>query len=146
VIAEDWPAMERGEESPVATGALNEVYAAALTYSPSDGRGTTLLAEVLHQLDVVTHARRTRLVLASGIVPGVVWLVLFGGAILTIGFTFFFGTENLRAQTMMTGMLSVLIFSALLIIIAIDHPFAGSVKVRPEALSTVLEDFRASQP
>jgi hypothetical protein len=29
-----------------------------------------------------------------------VWLVLFGGAILTIGFTFFFKTENLRAQAL----------------------------------------------
>ena len=32
----------------------------------------------------------------SGIVPGIVWVVLFFGAFVTIGFTFFFGTENLR--------------------------------------------------
>jgi hypothetical protein len=89
----------------------------------------------------VTQARRSRLVIAEGTVPGVLWLVLFGGAILTICFTFFFGTENLLVQTLMTGMLSLLIFSGLLIIIAIDHPFAGSVKVTPEALSAVLEDF-----
>ena len=88
------------------------------------------------------------MVLASGIVPGIVWLVLFGGgAVVTIGFTFFFGTENIRAQAMMTGALSVLIFSGLLIIIAIDHPFAGSVKVGPEALVLVLKDFSgASRP
>ena len=140
-IAEDWPAMEQGKASPVATQALDGVYAALLTYRPSDGRGTALLSEILHQLDLVTQMRRARLVMASGIVPGIVWLVLFGGAVLTISFTFFFGTENLRAQALMTGMLSVLIFSGLFVIIAIDHPFAGSVKVRPEALSTVLEDF-----
>jgi hypothetical protein len=79
--------------------------------------------------------------MASGIVPGIVWLVLFSGAALTIGFTFFFGTANLRAQIMMTGMLSILIFSGLLTIIALDHPFAGTVKVGPEALSAVLENF-----
>lgn len=67
--------------------------------------------------------------------------MLFGGAILTIGFAFFFGAENLRARTAMTGVLSVLIFSGLLIIIDIDHPFAGTVKVSPEALEMVLEDF-----
>jgi len=72
--------------------------------------------------------------------------VLFGGAAVTIGFTFFFGAENLQAQTMMTGALSILIFSGLLIIVAIDHPFAGSVKVGSDALSIVLEDFsEASQ-
>jgi hypothetical protein len=32
------------------------------------------------------------------------------------------------------------------VIIAIDHPFAGSVKVQPEALVAVLEDFGAKAP
>ena len=79
--------------------------------------------------------------MSSGIIPEVVWLGLFGGAALVIGFTFFFGTENLRAQSAMTGALSILIFSGLLIIIAIDYPLAGTVKVRPDALSRVIEDF-----
>ena len=140
-ITKDWPDMELGEVSPAATQALNGVYAAALNFSPTDGRGVAVLTEVLRQLDLMTQARRARLVLASGIVPGVVWMVLFGGAVIVVGFTFFFGTENLRAQTLMTGALSLLIFSGLLVIVSIDHPFAGSVKVQPEALSKVVETF-----
>ena len=145
VIAEDWPAMERGGASPAATRALDGRYAAGLAYRPS-GACAAVLAELLHQLDALTQARRARLVLASGIVPGIIWLVLFTGAMLTVGFTLFFGTENLPAQTTMTGMLSVLIFSGLLIIVAIDHPFAGSVSVRPEALRAVLDDFGPGAP
>jgi hypothetical protein len=140
-VAKDWPAMEHGKASVEVTRALDNVYAAALNIHPADRRESVLMGEVLHQLDLVGQARRVRLVLAAGIVPGIVWLVLFGGAILTIGFTFFFGTENLRAQTIMTGALSLLIFSGLLTIIAIDHPFAGTVKVGPEAIYSVLEDF-----
>jgi hypothetical protein len=104
-------------------------------------RGVAVLTEILHQLDVVTEARRGRLAMAYGIVPGIIWIVLFSGAIVTVGFTFFFGTANLRAQALMTGALSLLIFSGLLIIIVIDHPLAGAVKVGPEALSVVAEDF-----
>jgi hypothetical protein len=140
-IVKGWPAMERGIEDPDVTHTLDDVYSTALRFHPGDGRETALLAEILHQLDLVTQARRARLVMASGIVPGIVWLVLFNGAALTIGFTFFFGAANLRAQIMMTGILSILIFSVLLIIIALDHPFAGTVKVGPEALSAVLEAF-----
>jgi Protein of unknown function (DUF4239) len=140
-ISDDWPTMERGKGSQVVTQTLNDVYATLLRFEPGDRRETALLTEVLHQLDLVTQARRARVVVAGGIVPGIVWLVLFGGAFITIGFTFFFGTENLRAQTMMTGALSVLIFSGLLIIIAIDHPFAGTVRVDSEPLSAVLADF-----
>ena len=54
---------------------------------------------------------------------------------------FFFGTENLWAQSLMTGMLSVIIFSGLLTAIAIDQPFVGVIKVEPEALAEVLADF-----
>jgi hypothetical protein len=140
-IGEEWPAMERGKISPSVTQALNDLYTAVGSFNPSDRRGAVLLAAMFHQLDLVAQARRARYVMASGNVPAVIWLGLFVGAIVTIGFTFFFGTENLRAQTTMTGALSILIFSALLIIIAIDYPFAGEVRVQPEALSFVLEEF-----
>ena len=46
----------------------------------------------------------------------------------------------------MTGALSFLVFSGLLVIVAIDRPFSGSVEARPEALVTVLEDFGAASP
>jgi hypothetical protein len=140
-IAEDWPAMARGEASPSTTQALNAAYSAALTFSPTDPRGAALLTETLRQLDAVTQARRARLVVASGIVPGIVWFVLFGGAIVTVGFTFFFATDNLRAQAVMTGALTALIFSGLLVIVVIDRPFAGIVQVSPEALAAALHDF-----
>ncbi len=144
-IAEDWPAMARGEASRSTTQALNAAYSAALTFSPTDSRGAALLTETLRQLDAVTQARRARLVVASGIVPGIVWFVLFGGAIVTVGFTFFFATDNLRAQAVMTGALTALIFSGLLVIVVIDRPFAGIVQVSPEALTAALHDF-ASHP
>jgi hypothetical protein len=110
--------------------------------------------------------------MADGIVPAIIWVVLFGGAVLTIGFTFFFGAENLRAQSLMTGALSVLIFAGCLTsgrpcpgqfggylmgsithtathtrpVVAIDHPFAGTVKVGPEALAAVVKDFAGAPP
>jgi hypothetical protein len=76
----------------------------------------------------------------------IIWVVLFGGAFLTIGFTFFFGAENLRAQSLMTGALSILIFAGLLTVVAIDHPFAGTVKVGPGALAAVVKDFAGAPP
>jgi hypothetical protein len=140
-IVDEWPAMERGRESPVATHALDNLYDELLRYTPGDRRGEVILSELLHQLDVITTARRARLVEAEGSVPGVVWVILFGGAMVTIGFTFFFGTANLRAQVLMTGALSLLVFSGLLIIVVVDRPFAGAVKVGPEALTAVVQDF-----
>jgi len=142
-ITDDWPAMEHGVTgaSRPARQALDAIYAALLTSEASERGGNPVVSEILHQLDLMTQARRSRLVAAEGTVPGVIWLVLFGGAVVTIIFTFFFGTFNLRAQTMMTGLLALLIFSEILIVIAIDRPFTGPVKVEPTALANVLADF-----
>ena len=94
------------------------------------------------QLGLLTQARRDRLVMAAGAVPGIIWLVLFTGAFLTITFTFFFGTLNVRNQAVMTGALSLLILSVLVIIVAIDRPFAGSVQISVEPLLEVLHNFQ----
>jgi hypothetical protein len=146
-IADDWPAMERGMTgaSRSARQALDAIYTALLAFESTERGDVALVSEILRQLDIITQARRERLISAQGAVPGIIWLVLFGGAFVTITFTFFFGTLNLRAQTMMTALLSMLIFSELLIIVAIDRPFTGTVKVEPNALANVLADF-GSEP
>jgi Protein of unknown function (DUF4239) len=144
-IAQDWPAMQHGHGSPAATRALSDAYADLLRFQPANLKGAALLTELLHQLDLVTQARRARIVVSAGIVPGIIWTVLFGGAFITIGFTFLFGTKNLYAQAVMTGALSMLILSALLVIVAIDHPFAGSVSVDSEPLGTVLSDLASDR-
>ncbi|MBV8791657.1 MAG: DUF4239 domain-containing protein [Pseudolabrys sp.] len=141
-VEHDWPAMDTGHSAPAARQAMSAVYEAVLKYHAADPNETVVLAELLRQVDQLSETRRARLVAADGIVPGLIWATLFSGALLTIAFTFFFGTENLRAQSLMTGALAILIFSGLLTIIEIDHPFAGSVKVGPEALAAVLRDFR----
>lgn len=141
-ITEDWPAMAQGGESPSAVAALDDLYATLLRFEPVDQRGGAVMAESLGQLDLLTQARRSRVVAASGVVPDILWIVLFFGAFVTIGFTFFFGSENLHAQALMTGALSTLIFLGLLVIIAIDRPFAGTVKVTVEPLEAVVADFR----
>jgi Na+/proline symporter len=145
-IASDWPAMANGKQSRATTEALNEVYHATLKFHSFGGDEGLILAEILRQIDQISEARRERLVMADGIVPTVIWLVLFGGAFLTVGFTLFFATENLRAQVLMTGALSVLIFAGLLTVVAIAHPFAGTVKVGPEALASVVNDFADPPP
>jgi Na+/melibiose symporter-like transporter len=141
VISEGWPAMERGSASISAGEALDSVYKALLTFESPERRDTALVSEILHQLDTITEMRRARLSAAEGLVPGLIWTILFGGAVITIAYTFFFGIKNLGAQTLMTGMLSIIILSGLLTAIVIDQPFAGVVKVKPRPLTDVLEDF-----
>jgi hypothetical protein len=139
VISNEWPAMENGKESGGTHQALDGIYKATLGAARSQS-GTPLISEIFNQLDTLTQARRSRIAAAEGMVPEILWVVLFVGAVVTISFTFFFGTRNLRAQMLMTALLSVLIFSELLIAVVLDRPFSGTVKVGPNAIMDVLAD------
>jgi len=141
-IDKDWRQMETGQESEEANAALNTLYAAATRVSKKGLLSTAITEEIFDQLDSITQARRSRLHLADGMVPDILWVVLFTGAMLTIGFTFFFGTESLSAQVLMTGILSVMVLMGLLVIISVDHPFTGPVHVDTEPLDHALADFR----
>jgi len=88
VIARDWPAMGQGVTSGYRATrlALDGAYAALLAYPPSQPRAAVLESEILRQLDSITQARRARLIAAEGLVPSVIWPVLFGGAFIAIHF------------------------------------------------------------
>jgi hypothetical protein len=140
-IDRDWPLMAKERGSRDVTRALDGLYAAILRLPETGLRKSASFGEMLKQLDEITESRRTRLRLATGIIPTMLSVVLCCGAVMTIGFTFFFGTKNLRAQITMTGILAVIVFMGLLVIVSFDHPFTGPVHVDAEPLQVVLEDF-----
>lgn len=141
ILNDEWPLMGRGHESAKTTQALISLYAALVRVRPIDLHDQNLQQELYRELDRLTEARRARLVMAEGTVPGAIWFVLFLGAVLTITFTFFFATHNLTVQCLMVGALAALVFSAILVIIAIDRPFTGAVVVSQQPIRTVLEDL-----
>ncbi len=140
-IEHGWPMMAKQKKSREENASLDALYAAAVQAAADTSRQPAIMVEMFKQLDAITQARRIRLHLANGIVPGIVWFALSFGAVLTVGFTFFFGTKNLPAQAMMTGILSALVFLGLLVIVSIDHPFTGPASVGSEPLQAVLDDF-----
>jgi hypothetical protein len=140
-IDKEWPAMAGESDSREVTRALDGIYSAALALNQSSTRDTADMSEVFRQIDNVTSARRIRLHLAIGLVPDVIWIALFLGAGLTVGFTLFFGSENFVAQVAMTGILSLLVTMGLVVIVSIDHPFTGPVYIHPDPLTSVLEEF-----
>jgi hypothetical protein len=146
-INDDWPAMDRAVDVEGIVGtegaakeALDAVYSTLV--SPISGQAdSAVVPEMLRQVDLVAESRRARLIASEGAVPNLLWLVLLGGAAITIGYTFFFGAESLRAQALMTALLAIMIFLELAIIVGIDRPFSGAIKVGPNALAAVLADY-----
>jgi hypothetical protein len=139
VVTEEAPAMAKGQASPAATISLSDLYQAVLAAKPATLEQSDAYQNLLISLQTLSDARRDRLELAGSTVPQVIWLVLFGGAVLNVAFLLFFGTRHVWVQMLMSGMLTAVIFMALFSIVMIDHPFAGSVRVSMEPIAYVLE-------
>ncbi|MBV8146511.1 MAG: DUF4239 domain-containing protein [Gammaproteobacteria bacterium] len=145
VLADEYAAMARGHSSPMTTRVLSDLYDVAVRYRPADLHDSDLQKDLLTELDQLTQARRERLVMSEGTVPPVIWFVLLLGAALTISFTFFFGTQNLLAQSLMTGVLAAVILSAVIVVVALDRPYTGAVIVSDHPIRAVLEDLQSIQ-
>ncbi len=67
------------------------------------------------------------------------WIMLISGGLITVAFSFFLGVENHRSHVFMTVALAAMIAITLYLVFALDHPFAGAVRVEPNAFRLVLE-------
>ena len=139
LVTEEAPLLARGGLVSIdATNALSALYVAVLDAHPQTLEQSDAYLNLLSALTTLSDGRRDRLELAGSTVPKVVWLALFGGAILNVAFTLFFGTRHIWVQMVMSGMLTAVIFLALFAIIAMDHPFYGSIRVSLEPIEYVL--------
>ena len=73
--------------------------------------------------------------------PGVLWLVLVAGGLITLGYPSFFGSSNVRAQALMTASLAALVALSLFVCLALDFPFTGQVAISPEPFERALSQM-----
>jgi hypothetical protein len=139
VADDEWPALAQGRASDRAWEALDALWRDYLALDPQSARETALYDEALDQLDELSDARRERLLASRTAIPGVLWVALIGGGVITIGFSYFFGVGDERAHTLMTIALAGVIGIGLYVIVAMDLPFAGDVAISPDSFRQTLD-------
>jgi hypothetical protein len=104
-----------------------------------------IYAEALKRLNNMAEYRRLRIFAGNDTVPGVVWLVLFVGSVISVSYTYFFGMKNIRAQYLIAGSLTVTITMILFLIYVLDHPFTGTSRVSAEPLKQVMQILKSDE-
>src|SRR5271163_2426761 len=86
----------------------------------------------IDQLNLISQARSRRYNYYQQDLPSVVWTVIYLGCLMTIGFSYFFGSNVFRAQVLMCGFFSVLLGMTILAILELAHPYQGVVTITNE--------------
>ena len=142
---DEWPAMAEGNDSPRTQAATDDLWRAYLEIDPQTNRENALYQESLSHLNNMSTSRRLRIYASRDDLPTVIQFLLWGGGLITIAFTYFFGVKSIRSQALMTAALAGVIAFILFLVIALDNPFHGYVRVTPEPLRQVLERLQTLQ-
>ncbi len=129
MLTEEWPAMGRRELSPASASIVRQLWATLGATEISKAAEQTSLDRTLGELARMTEYRRLRELQVDAHLPGVLWLVLLLGALVTIMSACLFGASNFRLHLIEVIMLALMISSVLIAIADINHPFQGAVHV-----------------
>ncbi|MDO8431649.1 MAG: DUF4239 domain-containing protein [Candidatus Binatus sp.] len=137
VVNNEWEAMAKNDFAADSATA-NRLWDDLVAYKPADSRESLLLDKSLDQMADLNNARRLRYVYYSNDLPSVVWIVIYVGSVITIGFSYFFGTRYYYAQALMCGAFAALIGLTILAISELSTPYQGAVHVSSDAFRAVL--------
>jgi hypothetical protein len=145
VIEQEWPAQQAGRLEEASWqkgwGALADFHFDIARFRPANAGEAVIQGQLLRSLNSLYDARRGRLLAAGEHVPAVVWWIIALGAMLTVSFTYLFGLPNIKMHAVITGMLAASLAIVVVLIVAFDYPFRGSLSVSDEAFRAVKQNM-----
>jgi hypothetical protein len=144
VVADDWPAMARGESGSPQTNVIYEdLWRTFYSLRPADGDPAqqAFYQEALRQLNDLGMERRMRLLSGSADLPLPMWLLLIAGGIGMIGFALAIGTPHRWLQIALTMFLAGFLSYSILMVGALEEPFSGDIHVKTDAFQSVIDSF-----
>ncbi len=142
VIQDEWTTMEYGMGSERVDAALNGLWDIHHQLDNPSDSGVSHREQYFNLLNELGNDRRVRILQSRLELPGLMWILLIGGGIMTLGFTLFFRAPNWRAHLAMAAMIAALVAFVLLLIVELDNPFAGDVKVMPISFEQALDTMK----
>lgn len=138
VVNEEWDMLARGRESMEAGKALRKIWGLYTNYEPKTEKEKIFFSESIPKLYDLREARRIRIVESRDGLQPVMWFILAFGALATVSFTFFFGSDIFSAHVVMASILAVVIALILLAVLCFEFPFTGGIKVEPEVFREII--------
>jgi hypothetical protein len=119
----------------------NVLWQLLLKFSPPNAQQQDIVDKALDQMSALSDARRLRYVYYSEDLPSVIWIVIYVGAVITLGFSYFFSTRLFRSQAIMSATFAALIGLTILAISELATPYQGAVVVSDEGFRFLVDSM-----
>lgn len=138
VIELDWPQQRQGVLPTASDAQVDEIDELLSDVEAEPGHEQAAFQQVLATFDVFIESRRARIDATALELPFLLWLVIWVGAAVNVVLLAFLDVRNPRLHLLMVGLLSLYIGLVIFVTADLDHPYAGSIAVGPEAFERVL--------
>ncbi|WP_274555240.1 DUF4239 domain-containing protein [Streptomyces spiramyceticus] len=137
VIDEVWPKQKQGEIEED-QGRLDAVFESLMFYEPQNDQESNAQSATVDAFNEYNNLRRERQgEVEIGLLPEL-YIVLFLGAVVTIGVSWALVGVRLIDHLALTGLLSLFIGLFLALIVALDHPLQDSNSIEPKPWKVAL--------
>lgn len=140
IIEISWPAHQKGMTvTSTGTDLISSLYKKLGNYELKSKDQPASYAQAVASLSEMVKARRMRINGNDIAIPGALWVVILGGAVLTIPITFFFHLPSLRTHLLLTGFYVFFLSGIIALIAILDTPMRGEISVSSEPYQKALE-------
>jgi Protein of unknown function (DUF4239) len=139
VVGEGWNEQQKGIIPKGTSKIVNKFEFFLANYKIESEKDKIVFAEVVHQNNKLSDARRTRVNIVQQGLPATVWLVLFVGAFVVTSLTWLLVISNKKLDIMVNVLCGTLIGSLIFLIAAMDNPFRGEFSVSPQPFQLLID-------
>lgn len=143
VLRDEWPAMASHDEETIdRIGELLEhVWIAIHACKPSNGCQHTVYGEVLSRFNQLTDLRTSRLTASRARIPVAMTILLYNGAVLTVGSVYLLAFDQFWLHAIVTAALAGAISHILFLIRDLDDAFDGDWQVAKAPFEHARKNF-----
>ena len=143
VIADEWGAMARHDEATIERVGerLDPVWLAVHACSPLNTCQHAVFSEVLSRFNDLTDLRTSRLTASRARIPIAMKVLLYTGALITIGSMYLLAFEQLWIHAVVTAALAGAVAHILFLILDLDDAFAGDWQVAKAPFMRARKNF-----
>lgn len=146
VIDDEWPAMENGRSSELASAATDRLFQSLGRLGRTDPNHAALETSLDRMRDL-GDARSARLLKSNQSLPAMFWIFMIGGGLILIGYsTVLAGRERAIGQVMFILPVTLLLLSSMYLVAAFEKPFRDPNAISPQAMEVALQSVTTFVP
>lgn len=139
VIQQTWPAQKQGVVLPGSVEILNRFQDKLLQFEPVTEGQKIVHQEAFSQYNDFLTFRRQRIDFVDTALPPILWIIILGGALLTIFVTYFFYVPNIRLHILLIVCYATLVAVVIYFTSLMENPLKGPAAIAPSSYQLILD-------